>query len=421
VASFTDTGFDSLFGDPLRQLMERAKAEGYNPAILSGVRTDEDQRQLVANAAATRAGRPLPYPNRGPVRKAAPVGFSPHEYGVAGDVSGVPQAELQRLGSQVGLNTIPDDPGHLELANWRQVAADQAPPTPWSQVADIPSSYAQNAAAPIAPAPGVTLNSSPFLKALQHFESGGRNISNTHQGTSSGQAQGFNQITTGTWDEFGGKKFAISPLQATYDQQNAVAANIPMKRWAPETLSYLSQQGFKVDPSQTLGQNIAANSVGPGPGNVGPVTGFLPGAPTGQGGIGGDVAAAGNLATQGGATAPVKPNAADQLAGSLKPLEDALKPEQQPQQRGDPGEQMLAQQIQSGMAAQQAQQVRMAQSAQMMALLQQKGAQPLHWGSAPPGYGIAGGLIQPPGAPTPTPGGGQIGGTTLNSMGDFYG
>ena len=90
-----NTGFDPLFGDPLRRLIERAKAEGYDPNIISGVRDDELQRQLVANAAATRAGQPLPYPDRGPVRMAAPVGYSAHEYGTAGDVSGVPQAELR--------------------------------------------------------------------------------------------------------------------------------------------------------------------------------------------------------------------------------------------------------------------------------------------------------------------------------------
>ena len=35
------TGFDPLFGDPLRKLIERAKAEGYDARIISGVRDDE--------------------------------------------------------------------------------------------------------------------------------------------------------------------------------------------------------------------------------------------------------------------------------------------------------------------------------------------------------------------------------------------
>lgn len=98
-----------------------------------------------------------------------------------------------------------------------------------------------------------------FLTSLQHFESGGRNIPNTTQGTSSGQAQGLNQITTGTWHEFGGDVYAPTPLEATPEQQNAIAAKIPMGRWAPETLAYLRNQGFSVNPKTTLADNIAAN------------------------------------------------------------------------------------------------------------------------------------------------------------------
>ena len=106
-----------------------------------------------------------------------------------------------------------------------------------------------------------------FLTTLQSFESGdlrhpergGSNIANTKQGTSSGQAQGYNQITTGTWKEFGGLAYAPTPLQATQDQQNAIAAKIPLKRWAPETLNFLRNQGFTLSPNATLADNIAAN------------------------------------------------------------------------------------------------------------------------------------------------------------------
>ena len=106
-----------------------------------------------------------------------------------------------------------------------------------------------------------------FLSSLQSFESGdyrhpdrgGSNIANTRQGTSSGQAQGFNQITTGTWKEFGGLAYAPTPLQATQEQQNAIAAKIPLKRWAPETLAYLRNNGFTLNPNATLAENIAAN------------------------------------------------------------------------------------------------------------------------------------------------------------------
>ena len=100
---------------------------------------------------------------------------------------------------------------------------------------------------------------SGLLEALQHFESGGRNIANTHQGTSSGQAQGYNQITTGTWADAGGLKYAPDPLHATKEQQDEIASGLALRRWAPETLDYLRGQGFKVDPNATLGENIAAN------------------------------------------------------------------------------------------------------------------------------------------------------------------
>jgi Transglycosylase-like domain len=106
-----------------------------------------------------------------------------------------------------------------------------------------------------------------FLTTLQTFESGdrrhpergGTNIANTTQGTSSGQAQGYNQITTGTWREFGGTAYAPTPLQATREQQNAIAAKIPLGRWAPETLDYLRANGFSVNTKATLADNIAAN------------------------------------------------------------------------------------------------------------------------------------------------------------------
>jgi hypothetical protein len=120
-----------------------------------------------------------------------------------------------------------------------------------------------------------------FLTALQQFESGGRNIPNTTQGTSSGQAQGYNQITTGTWHEFGGDAYAPTPMQATREQQNAIAAKIPMGRWAPETLNSLRSQGFTINPKTTLADNIAANG-GTTPSSVPGTTinSTTPGAPT---------------------------------------------------------------------------------------------------------------------------------------------
>jgi hypothetical protein len=96
-----------------------------------------------------------------------------------------------------------------------------------------------------------------LLQALLRNESGGRNIPNVHQGTSSGQAQGYFQITTGTWDEFGGRKYASNPLNATYEQQAEIASKIPLKRWDKSTLAVMRGTGKPIDPNRTLGENLA--------------------------------------------------------------------------------------------------------------------------------------------------------------------
>jgi hypothetical protein len=108
---------------------------------------------------------------------------------------------------------------------------------------------------------------SGLLDALLKNESGGRNVANTTQGTSSGQAQGYFQITTGTWNDFGGQQFAPTPLQATYDQQAAIAAKIPLKRWDESTVAMMKATGKPIDTNRTLGENLTANgeSFGTGP------------------------------------------------------------------------------------------------------------------------------------------------------------
>jgi hypothetical protein len=96
-----------------------------------------------------------------------------------------------------------------------------------------------------------------LLQALLKNESGGRNIPNVHQGTSSGQAQGYFQITTGTWDEFGGRKYAPNPLQASYEQQAEIASKIPLKRWDESTVALMRGTGRPIDTNKTLGENLA--------------------------------------------------------------------------------------------------------------------------------------------------------------------
>lgn len=107
-----------------------------------------------------------------------------------------------------------------------------------------------------------------FLAALTDFESGNKNIPNTTQGTSSGPAQGYFQITTGTWNAFApdaGIDLSKYPtaISAPPDVQWKVASTIPLRRWAPETLNYLRKRGFSLDPDLSLGENVAANGGSP--------------------------------------------------------------------------------------------------------------------------------------------------------------
>lgn len=102
------------------------------------------------------------------------------------------------------------------------------------------------------------MTESTLLAALLANESGGKNINNTTQGTSSGQAQGFFQITTGTWDEFGGQKYAPNPQAASYADQAAVASKIPLSRWDNTTIARMRATGIPVDPHKTLGENLAS-------------------------------------------------------------------------------------------------------------------------------------------------------------------
>ena len=95
-------------------------------------------------------------------RAAAPPGYSPHQYGVASDVTGIPQSELEQLAPEVGLRAIHGDPNHVELANWQQEAAAQPAGTPWDQTnpANVPSQMAMNmeADAPVSHQPANLLN-----------------------------------------------------------------------------------------------------------------------------------------------------------------------------------------------------------------------------------------------------------------------
>lgn len=168
-----NTGFDPYFGQPAQKLIDQARAMGYNARLISGVRSFEDQRQLYANMLAGRAGQALPFLKRGPVRQAAVPGTSLHERGLAGDVAGVPQDVLARLASHLGLQTLANDPGHIQLANWRQAEASQGPPTPW--LSNAPTRMAGPVSSDMVPNPGggfVAPGGGPIQGALAKPEAG---------------------------------------------------------------------------------------------------------------------------------------------------------------------------------------------------------------------------------------------------------
>ena len=114
------TNFDPAFGDAAEKLRAAAAAQGITTHYESGVRSKDDQAQLYANMQAGRAGKPLPYPNRGAVPLAAVPGTSMHEKGLAADIVAddpAQQAKLRALGAGFGLRTLGTrDPDHFELA-----------------------------------------------------------------------------------------------------------------------------------------------------------------------------------------------------------------------------------------------------------------------------------------------------------------
>lgn len=128
-----------------------------------------------------------------------------------------------------------------------------------------------------------------ILDTIAQVESGNRNIPNTTAGTSSGQAQGFFQITTGTWNQFApvaGVDLGQfpTPLSAPRDIQAQVASSIPLSRWAPSTVQAVTSQFGSVDtslPVGVLGAGGGQSTLDPGVGPFEPNTGFTGGLTTG--------------------------------------------------------------------------------------------------------------------------------------------
>jgi D-alanyl-D-alanine carboxypeptidase-like protein len=255
--------FNPIFAQKLAAYRDALTKAGVNTSINSGYRSPEYQQQLIDQG----------------VRPAAKPWGSFHQYGLAADLTTDP-ANYQRMwdtASQYGLHALGAyDPGHVQLAgalpdlisqyhlaNWRP----ESQPAPASGAIAYagPSGQPSRVATT---APGTSINSSP-LDIVLNAESGDRNINNIHQTTSSGQAQGNVQITTGTWSDFAPKAGVDLQKYPTPDSapravQIAVASQIPLKRWASSTVNAVLAKYPGIDTSQTLGaiQSAAINSSG---------------------------------------------------------------------------------------------------------------------------------------------------------------
>jgi len=308
VADVSD--FNPAFASKLDALRAALTQAGIGNSIVSGYRSPEYQGRMYANHLAQQAGQPLPYPNDEAPAVVAPPWRSFHNYGMAADFNLTnpnDYARLQSMAPQYGLTGIGmSDKGHIQLggsladdiaqyhlANWRP-AGMPAPATgaiAYSAPTGAPSRVATTT-------PGTTLNSTP-MDIVLNAESGDRNIPNVHQTTSSGQAQGNAQITTGTWTDFAPKagvdlKQYPTPMDAPRDVQIKVASVIPLNRWASSTVNAVLAKYPGIDTSQPLGaiQSAAINPSGapaaaPGAPAAPPATqtagttlpGFQPGSP----------------------------------------------------------------------------------------------------------------------------------------------
>ncbi len=105
-------------------------------------------------------------------------------------------------------------------------------------------------------------------------ESGGKNVTNPTP-TSSGNAGGYYQITSGTWADYAPRAGVNLSQYATADAapmnvQTAVANQIPLNRWASSTVQAVQNAFGPVDTSLPLGQVAGALGQGAsGPASAG--------------------------------------------------------------------------------------------------------------------------------------------------------
>ena len=292
------TNFDPAFGDVAEKMRAAAEAQGIKTHYELGVRSKDDQAQLYANFQAGRAGKPLPYPDRGRVPLAAVPGTSLHERGLAADIVAddpSQQAKLRAIGNQFGLVTKGTaDPDHFEIASANipkgggtpgtyaysggpqpggvQVAsADDTPigvtppVKPVGTTVNAPSAPVAGALAAPAANPKSPYGN-PFLDFLANIESNNRNIPSTvdkdYPGQPGSKSQGYFQIDTPTWLQFAAKNGIDTvkypnAMSAPPEVQAQVASQIPLGRFGGRTQKMLGQQFGTLDKTATIGSLAA--------------------------------------------------------------------------------------------------------------------------------------------------------------------
>jgi hypothetical protein len=294
VAKLDLTDLNPAFASKLAAFRAALDKAGIGYNIESGYRTPEQQAEIYARS---HQGRDF---------AAAPPWRSFHNYGLATDIIPTNAADYERMWAMApdyGLTALKAyDKPHFQLGSNIDAAIKQYNLAGW-RPASMPAP-AQGAIAYVGGQPsrptsahGTTLYSSPLDIVLQ-AESGDRNINNTTQGTSSGQAQGNAQITTGTWNDFAPKagvdlKKYPTPDSAPRDIQIQVANTIPLNRWAASTVNKVLAKYPGIDTSQPLGviQSAALKGSGAPTGVAGdPAASPAPGAPAaGSSGLAGSL------------------------------------------------------------------------------------------------------------------------------------
>jgi len=128
----------------------------------------------------------------------------------------------------------------------------------------VPSSWRPGGAPQVGPPPGtlpeyrqaLPPDTPPIQRSLIQNEKGSQHAINPIN-TSSGHAQSWFQITTGTWQEFAPRAGVDlnrypTPESAPFNVQQQVAQNIPLRRWS--TFPQLQQQYPGLNGNMTLGE-----------------------------------------------------------------------------------------------------------------------------------------------------------------------